>query len=360
MANDSGKSVLRLYTPTLNKYTRPRSGLGGVLELQKAAQQSFVAASLAGHLETSLVSGSNQLKVSSAGLHLALTDIFPKTEYLKLVEIPLPPGRQVTAGALRKLAQLLDDPSGSRLLNYQANKGTIQLLGLAVEKFPELLAELPPNGRLATGELEESQGRVEFCRSEDDCPWALIKPAPLAALLSELLAAQGYDFSGAGFRIAINGCPQDCLRAWGRYDLILTGAWRGDLILNVQASVSDRNCWAKTVKGCPAGKLELNDEGLSMNQEPCRHCGRCLKFCPQSVYPPADRGVAVLSGGLRLMGRSPGRPRSLKSFHSLTTGIKPEQALGDLLITMINFWVEKKNNRREFFDQTINRLNYSL
>lgn len=356
MVNVLSKPVLQLYTPILSKYARPKTGASGALQLRGAAGQSPLAAALASHLETSLISGANHLQKSPAGFYLTLAELFPQAEYMSLLEVPLPPGRRVKARSLKKLAQLLANPAGSRLLNYQADWGRFQLLGLPPDSLSELLAELPLAGWPASPERENRRGRIEFCRGLAACPWPLIDPARLAARLAVTLEEQGYDFSATGFRVAVHGCGGGCLKAFGRYDLVLNGTWRGDLILDSQAAFSYLNHWAEAVSGCPAGKLAVDGGCLTFNKAPCRRCGRCRRRLPLALRPPENKGLTIWAGGREPAGRPPGRPRILQPFQPLPPGAAAEKRLGDLLAGITDFWFRQKDDDREFLAMTLNRL----
>ena len=94
------------------------------------------------------------------------------------------------------------------------------------------------------------------------------------------------------FKIAVGGCPNNCVKP----DLNDVGII-GQRVPTVDVSKC-RGCKVCQIeKNCPIKASQLKDGKISIDEEKCNHCGRCMNKCPFKAYDNYTNGYRIYIGG---------------------------------------------------------------
>jgi len=146
------------------------------------------------------------------------------------------------------------------------------------------------------------------------------------------------------FKIAVGGCPNNCVKP-ELNDLGVIG-WRGP-VWNTELCRGCRVCQVE--KACPVKAAALTDGTLSVNEDACNKCGRCVGKCPFGVNDAAVTGYRVYVGGR--WGKRTAVARPLPGI--CTT---QEEVLD--LIEKVLVWYRDSGTAGERFADTIARLGF--
>ena len=94
------------------------------------------------------------------------------------------------------------------------------------------------------------------------------------------------------FKIAVGGCPNNCVKP----DLNDVGII-GQRIHNIDFEKC-RGCKVcKIEDGCPIKAAKVVDGKISVDENACNHCGRCIGKCPFGAFDSHTDGYRVYIGG---------------------------------------------------------------
>ena len=94
------------------------------------------------------------------------------------------------------------------------------------------------------------------------------------------------------FKIACGGCPNNCVKPTLN-DLGIIG----QLVPNVDPDSCNGCKKCQIVNTCPMQAAKLEDGELTINQELCNNCGRCIGRCPFDVIEDGVPGYKIYIGG---------------------------------------------------------------
>ncbi len=201
----------------------------------------------------------------------------------------------------------------------------------------------------ATGEV--TLYRVDTCRgSELDCPFSLVKLAPLRERIIALMDREDFTrramerISGPvlahhQFRVALSACPNACSQPQVR-DVGVVACLRP--VLTEEACTQCGLC----TEACMEDAVVLGDDGPVIDRAACVECGLCVLNCPTGTLGAGDAAYRVLVGGK--LGRHPQLGLELLSAASEDEVVKAVAMCAGLFLD------RKKEDRR--FGDVVNRL----
>ena len=193
--------------------------------------------------------------------------------------------------------------------------------------------------------------RVDTCRgSELDCPFSLVKLAPLKDRLIALMEEEDFTrramerISGPvlahhQFRVALSACPNACSQPQVR-DVGVVARLRP--VLTGEAC----NRCGLCAEACMEDAVVLADEGPVIDRAACVECGLCALNCPTGTLVSAGAAYRVLVGGK--LGRHPQLGLELLSAAS-------EDEVVTAVAMCIGLFLDRSREDRRFGD-VVNRL----
>ena len=220
---------------------------------------------------------------------------------------------------------------------------TQEIQGVKYENADALIAFLAENG-LEPGGTGPKVRPVVSCKGTT-CQYGLID----TYALSEAIHTRFYQGWHSvklphKFKIAVGGCPNNCVKP-ELNDLGVIG-WRGP----VWDPALCRGCGVcKVERACPVGAAKLTDGKLTVDDNACNRCGRCVGACPFGVNSTAETGYRVYVGGRWGKRTAVGRP--------LPEICRTEEEVL-ALIGKVLIWYRDNGTAGERFADTITRLGF--
>ncbi|MGN0990879.1 MAG: 4Fe-4S dicluster domain-containing protein [Candidatus Ventricola sp.] len=146
------------------------------------------------------------------------------------------------------------------------------------------------------------------------------------------------------FKIACGGCPNNCVKP----DLNDLGII-GQMIPNVDVDSCNGCKKCQVELACPMKAARLEDGEITINEDVCNNCGRCVGRCPFDAIEEGTPGYKVTIGGR--WGKKVAQGKALSRI--FTT----EEELLDTVEKAILFFREQGKTGERFAD-TIDRLGF--
>ncbi|MBQ9014493.1 MAG: 4Fe-4S binding protein [Firmicutes bacterium] len=128
---------------------------------------------------------------------------------------------------------------------------------------------------------------VTACQGSEVCPNGCVETERIARELSDRYFGQELPHK---FKFGVTGCQNNCLKA-EENDVGLKGGLR--VSWKQEACIGCGVCQ----KVCREGAVSIRDGVITVDQEKCNYCGRCVFSCPTDAYDAAP-GYLVSFGGL--------------------------------------------------------------
>ena len=168
---------------------------------------------------------------------------------------------------------------------------TQEIQGVPYDRADELIAFLHDHG-LEPGGTGPKVRPVVSCKGTT-CQYGLIDTYALSEAIHTRFYQGWHEVKlPHKFKIAVGGCPNNCVKP-ELNDLGVIG-WRHP----VRKTELCRGCKVcQMEKACPVKAAVLRDGKLSVDEEACNNCGRCVGACPFGVCDEAETGYRVYVGG---------------------------------------------------------------
>ena len=168
---------------------------------------------------------------------------------------------------------------------------TVEIQHIPFENIQPLIDFLAQHG-LKTGGTGPKVRPIVSCKGTT-CQYGLIDTFALSEKIHT------YFFEGYGnvklphkFKIAVGGCPNNCVKP----DLNDLGVI-GQRIPQIDENKC-RGCKICAVeKNCPVKCALLDNGRITIPEETCNHCGRCIGKCPFGAVSESTVGYKVFIGG---------------------------------------------------------------
>jgi len=168
---------------------------------------------------------------------------------------------------------------------------TMEIQGVPFENIEPLRERLMEAG-LETGGTGSKVRPVVSCKGTT-CQYGLIDTFELSEEIHERF------FHGYGsvklphkFKIAVGGCPNNCVKP-DLNDLGIIGQRVPQI--NLEKCRGCKNCQVEA--NCPIKVAALSDGKITIDENACNHCGRCVGKCPFGALEGSASGYRIYIGG---------------------------------------------------------------
>ena len=168
---------------------------------------------------------------------------------------------------------------------------TVEIRGVHFDDIPAFQEFIAPAG-LITGGTGSLVRPVVSCKGTT-CQYGLYDTFALSEKIHQQFYL-GYHSVKLPhkFKIACGGCPNNCVKPTLN-DLGIIG----QLVPNVDPDSCNGCKKCQIVNTCPMQAAKLEDGELTINQELCNNCGRCIGRCPFDVIEDGVPGYKIYIGG---------------------------------------------------------------
>lgn len=168
---------------------------------------------------------------------------------------------------------------------------TLEIQGVPYDNIPPLIEYLNQAG-LDTGGTGSKVRPVVSCKGTT-CQYGLCDTFALSQKLHDMFYIGYHDVAlPHKFKLAVGGCPNNCVKP-DLNDLGIIGQRLPETDLG-----KCRGCkTCQIVKTCPVGAASVVDGKLSIDEEKCNHCGRCVTKCPFHAVDESTYGYKIYIGG---------------------------------------------------------------
>lgn len=168
---------------------------------------------------------------------------------------------------------------------------TLEIQGVHYADADALTAFLAENG-LETGGTGSKVRPVVSCKGTT-CQYGLVDTFALSEKIHEIYYKGWHDVTlPHKFKIAVGGCPNNCVKP-DLNDLGIIGQRVPEIDLS-----KCRSCKVCQVeKACPIHVSKLTDGKITIDENECNHCGRCVGKCPFGAIGEKTVGYKIYIGG---------------------------------------------------------------
>ena len=146
------------------------------------------------------------------------------------------------------------------------------------------------------------------------------------------------------FKIAVGGCPNNCVKP-NLNDVGIIGQR-----IPQQDLEKCKGCKKCAIEAaCPNKVAKVIDGKLHIDEEACRHCGRCVGKCPFDSIPNGTYGYKIYVGGR--WGKKVAKGRALGKIFATK-----EEALDVIEKAILLF--KEQGEKGERFAETIDRIGF--
>ena len=169
---------------------------------------------------------------------------------------------------------------------------TLEIQGVPYDNIESCISFLQDHG-LDAGGTGSKVRPVVSCKGTT-CQYGLIDTFDLSEKLHErfYVGYHGVELPHK-FKIAVGGCPNMCVKP-DLNDLGIVGQRIPQL--DVEKCRGCKVC--QVVNACPMGDARIAENGtITIDEELCNHCGRCIGSCPFGAVTEAQVGYKIYIGG---------------------------------------------------------------
>ncbi len=146
------------------------------------------------------------------------------------------------------------------------------------------------------------------------------------------------------FKIAVGGCPNNCVKP-DLNDIGIVGQYQP--AYDVSKCKGCKVCQIE--KACPMGAAKLVDGKITVDENICNNCGRCVEKCPFGCVAGGSYGYKIYIGGR--WGKKTAHGKMVNHF------FKTEDEVLEFIDRALNFFKDN-GNVKERFAETINRIGF--
>lgn len=233
------------------------------------------------------------------------------------------------------LIQDIADNYGEGYVHLTARQG-FEVPGIDFDKIPEINKMIRPLIESLGLDIEVTDDgypaagtrNISACVGAKVCPYANDNTTRIARRIEQTVYPNNFHF-----KIAITGCPNDCIKAHMQdFGIICTTEPQYDVSRCISCEACVKNCKKKVT-----GALEMNEFNVERDTDKCIGCGECIVKCPTGAWTRSETPYYRMV----IMGRTGKRnPRIAMPFMKWATE--------DVVVQVIQ-------NTYEFVDRYIDR-----
>ncbi len=168
---------------------------------------------------------------------------------------------------------------------------TVEIQGVPYDNIDAIRQFLSENG-LETGGTGSKVRPVVSCKGTT-CQYGLIDTFDLSEKIHRRFYENYHDVKlPHKFKIAVGGCPNNCVKP-DLNDLGIVGQRIPDI--NYELCRGCKRCAVEAA--CPIHVAKMVDGKITVPQDACNHCGRCVGKCPFKAFQDYTTGYRVYLGG---------------------------------------------------------------
>ena len=220
---------------------------------------------------------------------------------------------------------------------------SVEILGIPYEKVDEFQSFIAKEG-LMTGGTGAKVRPVVSCKGTT-CQYGLLDSYGISEEIFHRFY-EGYRQVGLPhkFKIAVGGCPNNCVKP-NLNDVGIIGQR-----IPQQDLDKCKGCKKCAIEAaCPNKVAKVVDGKLHIDEEACRHCGRCVGKCPFDSIPDGTYGYKIYVGGR--WGKKVAKGKSLGKIFTTK-----EEALDVIEKAILLF--KEQGEKGERFAETIDRIGF--
>ncbi|MCI4626531.1 MAG: dissimilatory-type sulfite reductase subunit alpha [Candidatus Magnetoovum sp. WYHC-5] len=338
-----------------------------VVEMEKAAARSDMAADLLGQVELSYkeklthwkhggIVGVRGYGSGVIGRYSDIPDKFPGVAHFHTVRINAPSGFYYTSNALREIMDLWDK-YGSGMTNMHGSTGDMILLGTRSENLEPLFAEVSSRG-WDLGGSGSAVRTPSCCLGMSRCEWSNIDSQAITYDITQHYQDEmhrpAFPYK---FKFKIAGCAVDCIASIARADMSVIGTWRDKIRVDqneVKNYASKMDIKAEVVDLCPTGCITYTGGELTIDDSNCSRCMNCIARMTKALRPGVEKGATILLGS-----KAPIVTGALMSW-VIVPFMKMEPPYDEFyeLVDKIWEWWDENGKNRERIGELIERLTF--
>ncbi len=198
----------------------------------------------------------------------------------------------------RKIADLWEK-HGSGLINLSGSTADIQLVGTTTDKLVPVFEGLYEIG-LDIGGSGPALRTTSACVGPARCEWAMYDTLDLQAdLYNTYIDEMHRPRWPYKWKWKLAGCPNDCVAAIARADMPIIGTWRDEIQIDqemVKEYIKAGLDINQVIARCPTGCMSWDGKELTIDNEHCVRCMRCINAMPKALKPGKKRGATIMLG----------------------------------------------------------------
>ena len=248
---------------------------------------------------------------------------------------------KVTAAQHRCMADAAEK-FGNGKLAY-TTRLSVEIPGIPYEKVDEFQSFIAKEG-LMTGGTGAKVRPVVSCKGTT-CQYGLLDSYGISEEIFHRFY-EGYRQVGLPhkFKIAVGGCPNNCVKP-NLNDVGIIGQRSPQQDLD-----KCKGCKKCAIEvACPNKVAKVVDGKLHIDEEACRHCGRCVGKCPFDSIPDGTYGYKIYVGGR--WGKKVAKGKALGKVFTTK-----EEALDVIEKAILLF--KEQGEKGERFAETIDRIGF--
>lgn len=248
---------------------------------------------------------------------------------------------KVTADQHRCMADAAEKYGNGKLA--YTTRLSVEIPGIPYEKIEEFQAFIAKEG-LMTGGTGAKVRPVVSCKGTT-CQYGLLDSYGISEEIFHRFY-EGYRQVALPhkFKIAVGGCPNNCVKP-NLNDVGIIGQR-----IPQQDLEKCKGCKKCAIEAaCPNKVAKVIDGKLHIDEEACRHCGRCVGKCPFDSIPDGIYGYKIYVGGR--WGKKVAKGRALGKIFTTK-----EEALDVIEKAILLF--KEQGEKGERFAETIDRIGF--
>ena len=248
---------------------------------------------------------------------------------------------KVTAAQHRCMADAAEKYGNGRLA--YTTRLSVEIPGIPYEKVDEFQSFIAKEG-LMTGGTGAKVRPVVSCKGTT-CQYGLLDSYGISEEIFHRFY-EGYRQVGLPhkFKIAVGGCPNNCVKP-NLNDVGIIGQR-----IPQQDLDKCKGCKKCAIEAaCPNKVAKVIEGKLYIDEEACRHCGRCVGKCPFDSIPDGTYGYKIYVGGR--WGKKVAKGKALGKIFTTK-----EEALDVIEKAILLF--KEQGEKGERFAETIDRIGF--